>query len=41
MFSAMVTPVGLADIKPYADGIGPRKPHIVPVKGAPIRACQI
>ena len=29
----MVTPAGLAEIKTYADGIGPWKPYIVPVKG--------
>ena len=29
----MVTPAGLAEIKAYADGIGPWKPYIVPVKG--------
>ncbi len=34
LFSAMVTPVGLAEIKRYADGIGPWKPYIVPVKGS-------
>lgn len=34
LFSAMVTPAGLAEIKIYADGIGPWKPYIVPVKGA-------
>lgn len=33
LFSAMVTPAGLAEIKSYADGIGPWKPYIVPVKG--------
>ena len=33
LFSAMITPAGLADIKTYADGIGPWKPYIVPVKG--------
>jgi glycerophosphoryl diester phosphodiesterase len=33
LFSEMVTPVGLAEIKTYADGIGPWKPYIVPVKG--------
>ena len=32
LFSAMVTPAGLAEIKTYADGIGPWKPYIVPVK---------
>ena len=34
LYSTMVTPAGLADIKTYADGIGPWKPYIVPVKGA-------
>ncbi|CDS53213.1 Glycerophosphoryl diester phosphodiesterase [Polaromonas sp. CG9_12] len=34
LFSAMVTPAGLAEIKTYADGIGPWKPYIVPIKGA-------
>jgi glycerophosphoryl diester phosphodiesterase len=33
LFSAMVTPAGLAEIKTYADAIGPWKPYIVPVKG--------
>lgn len=33
LFSAMVTPAGLAEIRNYADGIGPWKPYIVPVKG--------
>lgn len=33
MFSGMVTTQGLAEIKAYADGIGPWKPYIVPVKG--------
>ena len=33
LFSVMVTPAGLAEIKTYADGIGPWKPYIVPVKG--------
>ena len=32
MFSDMVTPAGLAEIKTYADGIGPWKPYIVPIK---------
>ena len=32
LFSAMVTPTGLAEIKTYADGIGPWKPYVVPVK---------
>ena len=30
----MLTPAGLAQIKTYADGIGPWKPMIVPVKCA-------
>jgi len=29
----MVTPGGLAEIRSYADGIGPWKPYIVPVQG--------
>jgi glycerophosphoryl diester phosphodiesterase len=33
LFSDMVTPAGLAEIKTYADGIGAWKPYIVPVKG--------
>lgn len=32
LYSAMVTPAGLAEIKSYADGIGPWKPYIVPIK---------
>ncbi|MBY0238457.1 MAG: glycerophosphodiester phosphodiesterase [Burkholderiaceae bacterium] len=34
LFSAMVTPAGLAEIKTYADGIGPWKRYIVSVKGS-------
>ena len=33
LFGSMVTPAGLAEIKKYADGVGPWKPYIVPVKG--------
>jgi len=33
-YPAMLTPAGLADVKTYADGIGPWKPYIVPVKGS-------
>ena len=33
LFSDMVTPAGLAEIKTYADGIGPWKRYIVSVKG--------
>lgn len=32
LFDQMLTPAGLAEIKSYADGIGPWKPMIVPVK---------
>ncbi|MGL6235054.1 MAG: glycerophosphodiester phosphodiesterase family protein [Segniliparus sp.] len=31
-FSALLTPEGLAEVKTYADGIGPWKPQLVPVK---------
>ena len=34
MFSDMVTPVGLAEIKTYADGIGPWKRYILTLKGS-------
>ncbi|MEI6592063.1 MAG: glycerophosphodiester phosphodiesterase [Holophagaceae bacterium] len=34
LFSAMVTPAGLAEIKTYADGIGPWKRYVVTLKGA-------
>ena len=34
LFDSMLTPAGLAQIKTYADGIGPWKPMIVPVKCA-------
>lgn len=34
LFSDMVTPAGLAEIKTYADGIGPWKRYIVSVKGS-------
>ena len=33
LFSDMVTPAGLAEIKTYADGIGPWKRYIVSIKG--------
>jgi glycerophosphoryl diester phosphodiesterase len=33
LYKDMVTPAGLTEIKTYADGIGPWKPYIVPVKG--------
>lgn len=34
LFGSMVTPAGLAEIAKYADGVGPWKPYIVPVKGS-------
>ena len=33
LFSAMVTPAGLAEIRTYADGIGPWKRYVTTVKG--------
>ncbi len=33
-FDAMLTPTGLADIKTYADGIGPWKPQVMKLTGA-------
>jgi glycerophosphoryl diester phosphodiesterase len=33
LFSDLVTPAGLAEIKTYADGIGPWKRYIVSIKG--------
>lgn len=35
LYDAMLTPEGLAEIKSYADGIGPWKAYIVPLKIAP------
>ena len=32
-FAAMVTPAGLAEVRTYADGIGPWKFYILPVRG--------
>jgi glycerophosphoryl diester phosphodiesterase len=32
LFDSMLTPAGLAEVKKYADGIGPWKPMVVPVK---------
>ena len=32
LFDSMLTPAGLAQIKTYADGIGPWKPMVIPVK---------
>lgn len=33
LFGSMLTPAGLAEIAKYADGVGPWKPYIIPVKG--------
>jgi glycerophosphoryl diester phosphodiesterase len=35
LYDAMLTPEGLAEIKTYADGIGPWKAYIVPLKISP------
>ena len=35
LYETMLTPAGLAEIKTYADGIGPWKAYIVPLKIAP------
>ena len=32
-FASMVTPAGLAEVKTYADGIGPWKFYIIPARG--------
>lgn len=40
LYDAMLTPVGLAEIKTYADGIGPWKAYIVPLKIAPWKAAN-
>ncbi|MBC7514235.1 MAG: glycerophosphodiester phosphodiesterase [Herminiimonas sp.] len=37
-FGAMLTPAGLAEIKTYADGIGPWKPQIMALKVTPFKA---
>jgi len=34
LFSSMVTPAGLAEIKTYADGIGPWKRYIITIRGS-------
>ena len=31
-YGALLTPAGLADIKKYADGIGPWKPYLIPTR---------
>ena len=36
-FGAMLTPTGLADIKTYADGIGPWKPQVMSLTVAPFK----
>jgi glycerophosphoryl diester phosphodiesterase len=37
-FDAMLTPAGLAEIKTYADGIGPWKPQVMSLKVSPLKA---
>lgn len=37
-FGAMLTPAGLAEIKTYADGIGPWKPQVMALKVSPFKA---
>jgi glycerophosphoryl diester phosphodiesterase len=37
-FDAMLTPAGLAEIKTYADGIGPWKPQVMSLKMSPLKA---
>jgi len=37
-FDAMLTPAGLAEIKTYADGIGPWKPQVMSWKVSPFKA---
>ena len=37
-FGAMLTPAGLAEIKTYADGIGPWKPQVMALTIAPFKA---
>ena len=37
-FDAMLTPAGLAEIKTYADGIGPWKPQVMALTIAPFKA---
>jgi glycerophosphoryl diester phosphodiesterase len=41
LFADMVVPVGLAEIRTYADGIGVWKPYIVPVRGQVDAAGQL
>jgi glycerophosphoryl diester phosphodiesterase len=39
-FDVMLTPAGLAEIRTYADGIGPWKPQVVPLKITPFPAAN-
>lgn len=39
-FDAMLTPAGLAEIKTYADGIGPWKPQVMTLKVSPLKAAN-
>jgi glycerophosphoryl diester phosphodiesterase len=40
-FGAMLTPAGLADIKTYADGIGPWKPQVMSMTVVPFKATNL
>lgn len=39
-FGVMLTPAGLAEVKTYADGIGPWKPQVMALKVAPLKAAN-
>jgi glycerophosphoryl diester phosphodiesterase len=39
-FGAMLTPAGLAEIKTYADGIGPWKPQVMRLTVSPLKAAN-
>ena len=39
-FPAMLTPAGLAEVKTYADGIGPWKPYLVGSRAASTRPAR-
>ncbi len=39
-FGAMLTPAGLAEIKTYADGIGPWKPQVMSMKVSPLKTAN-
>jgi len=39
-FGALLTPAGLAEVKTYADGIGPWKPQVMTLKVSPLKAAN-